>query len=193
MHTVKCKPQCSYQHGENMCSTAAVCMCISMVGKDACGDQRARVDRVMNVASKAHQQVKDRGGNELASVADVVKHLRLDGTKRVDFVEYIICDEGCTETKKTPTGYNEPTSCLISSKLLTQCLESRSGTGDVVAAILTCNGHSVCVSRTNHEYSLFDSGPSFLIVGMDDTEFNQKMNEFIVGGQCDVTVIYPRL
>jgi hypothetical protein len=182
-----------------MCSTAALCMCITMVGKKDGEDLRKRVENVMVVASNAHQRFKNTSGNQLASVADIVKHLGLDGfMKDVGFHEYIICEEGCNEmehtaAKKLPDGsflveHEEPISCLISRKLFTECLGSRSRKGGVVAAVLTCKGHSVAVSRKGEEYSLFDSGPSFLVVEMNDTEFNHKMDEFILD-QCDVTMI----
>jgi hypothetical protein len=179
-----------YSHGENMCSTAALCMCIAMVSKNACKDLCEQVASVMDIANNAHRHIRERSGNQLASVADIVKHMGLDGfMKHVGFHEYVICEEGCTEMTNTTPELEEPVSCLISRTLLTRCLASHSRGGRIVAAVLTCDGHSVSVSKKNDEYSLFDSGPSFLMVEMNATQFDEKMNEIIVG-QCDVTVIY---
>jgi hypothetical protein len=173
-----------------MCSTAALCMCVAMVGKNASADLRSLVGSVMLVASNAHERVKIKSGNQVASVADIIKHMDLNGfLKHVALHEYIICEEGCTEMVKTSTGHEEPASCLISRSLLAQCLASHDSNEGVVAAVLTCNGHSVSISSKQNEYSWFDSGPSFLMVGMNATEFDEKLNEFVVG-QCDVTVIY---
>jgi hypothetical protein len=202
MRVVKCHPQCSYKHGENMCSTAALCMCIAMVGKKHCQDLRKQVENVMVVASNAHQRFKNESGNQLASVADIVNYMGLGGfMKDVGFHEYIICGEGCNEMHQVAAQrladgsfvaeHEEPTSCLVARTLFTRCLVSHSRKGSVVAAVLTCNGHSVAVSSNGGEYSLFDSGPSFLVVGMNDTEFNDKLDDIIVD-QCDVTVIYSK-
>jgi hypothetical protein len=185
-----------------MCSTAALCMCIAMVGEKDCEDLCRQVDTVMVVASNAHQRFKSKSGNQLASVGDILNYMGLDGfMKDVGFHEYIICEEGCNEMNQTAAkrlpdgtflvGHEEAASCLISKTLFTRCLASHSRQGGVVAAVLTCNGHSVAVSSKDGSYSLFDSGPSFLVVGMNDPEFNAKLDEFIMD-QCDVTVIYSK-
>ena len=184
MRVVHCKSQHGYEHGENMCSTAALCMCIAMVGKGVGEGLRELVEDVMSVANSAHQRFQDKSGNQVASVADIVKHMELDGfMHKVKLVEYIICEDGCTEM----TEADEPTSCLISKQLLTRCLASRRGKLGTVAAVLTCGGHSVAVARKGDDYSLFDSGPSFLMVEMNTEQFNQQLDQFVVG-QCDVTL-----
>jgi hypothetical protein len=183
MRVVKGQPQCSYEHGENMCSTAALCMCVAMVSQEACQNVGMLLEHVMGVASNVHQRFKKKSIHQLASVADIVKHMDLeDFMHNTGFHEYIICEGGSTEMN---------VSCMISRTLFTQCLASHSLGGGVVAAVLTCNGHSVAVSRKHEEYSLFDSAPSFLMVEMNETQFDEKMNEIIVG-QCDVTVLYAQ-
>jgi hypothetical protein len=156
-----------------MCTTAALHMCVAVLRQEDMDNPGHIVRTVMHKASKSHGQFLGR----VPIMSNLLeKTLPIDGVC-VDVEEYVICEEfGCKELKD-----GKPTSYLISKIMLAPCLKSRT-------AILTCEGHSVCVWREDGLYGMFDSFPSRMTTEMTLGEFDEVVGCFITG-QCDVTLL----
>ena len=129
-------------------------------------------------------------GHNLTNVSDIVKHMKLQRFMgRIEMVEYVICEEGrFTQSKLDQvTGRLEPTSCFISIDILSDCLLPSIGDSRSVAAVITCNGHSVCISRKGDVYSFFDPSPSLFCLSMTREELYDIVAPIVVE-QSDVTV-----
>jgi hypothetical protein len=105
-------PQCSYEHGVNMCTSAALRMCMTILEEDVPEDFGALVNQVMRVACREHIRFK----GEPVSVSEIVKQIV---PKYVTSVEYCICETGCSEVDSD----GKPVSFMITRDLLIPCLD----------------------------------------------------------------------
>jgi hypothetical protein len=168
-----------------MCSSAAVCMSIRMLDKRMSERQwnASLVHTVMLAASATHSHF----GGQVTNVSEVLSHMGSQKSIPIDIkcVEYIVCENGCIDIEN-----GEPTSVMIDRKLFTHCLEHRLPS----STVLTCGGHSVCVSAHTDlvhpgvVYSLFDPGPSFLMLDMNQSQLEEQLDKIVVD-QCDITIM----
>jgi hypothetical protein len=177
-----------FENGDNMCTTASVLMSIALVRRSS-PPSPSFLENIMVQASRVHGRVELKYGGGTASAADVFDAVQY--LPDIAVSEYIICGSGSSTLfhRHPVTRRNEGTSCFISAHHLVDCLMPYFQTGRTVAAVLTCGGHSTCVSRTDGRYSFFDPMPSLLRIGMTSDEFIRLLG-FIVGDQCDVSVVH---
>jgi hypothetical protein len=175
------KGQDMYPFGDNMCTTAALHMCIELLQDEIKPGELRNLGHMMRHvmvrSSKAHAYFE----GSVPSLSVLLDKTLPTAGFSVEVGEYVICEEyGCKEFKD---GY--PTSYLISGVMLAPCLRR---VQRMCTAIMTCKGHSVCVWREGEHYGAFDSFPCRMTTGMTLGEFDELLNRFITG-QCDVTLL----
>jgi hypothetical protein len=149
-----------------MCSSAAVGMAISLLEVEE--DRQylhSFVHEVMLAGSEAHKCF----GNKAVSAAEVLAHGPKFNNAGILCEEYVLFEY--------LDGY-------INRATLMSCLKSHT----TCSAVLTCDGHSICISHRHGSYAFFDSTPSILMLQMKECELDTEIRNFIIG-QCDVMVL----
>lgn len=179
-------PQKSYIHGSMMCTSASVCMGVAAVTRAldvSCMDTDS-ISYVMHLAARAQGKVEQTlacGPGVALGVTQMIRALGADMQRvGVALQELVILRE------RPPTS---PASCLIALECLPERM-LRAG-DDVVACILTCNGHSICAISSKGMFALFDPGPSYVIMGLTGEALLAELTRAVRGAeQCDATILH---
>lgn len=194
------RSQGSYKNGDLMCTSASMCMAMSIISQkiNVCSDDGINliknINDVMNMASRAQGKIEvqmnneSRGGRDcytqrngeqvphcMISAKDMLCKLGIDiKAIGIGVREYVMCAEGQNTHLKLGNEkfpfQYEASSCFIMPEHLPECLISTEGYTYPLTCVLTSNGHSVCVTYANGRYSFFDPIPSIMIVDMNRTE-----------------------
>jgi hypothetical protein len=167
--TTRGRPQASYDNGNDMCTTAAVCMCVEIL-ENPTQTSSVLLGSAMSKASTIHRKIgKDLFTNQIIPQVSV----------KVKYVEYVICPN-------VDLGHEEfDTKFVVHKNSIPQLLKSTS----TKVGVLTCRGHTIAMSRSGEHYSVFDSEISYHTVGMTDRHIMEYLDRIIIE-QCDFTIIY---
>jgi len=126
-----------------MCTTASVIMCLAALCKvvTRLGLKRA-MDNSMAVASVLHGRLVSELGHRFMSVYDILNSPTMRGVRhRIDCEEVIVFPESLPHFGDA---------VLTTGDVLSKVDEDR-------CAVMTSNGHSMCIFKTSNLYHLFDS------------------------------------
>ena len=157
--TVIGKGQSAYQHGRLMCTTACMCMAVSFLSRQILPFSvdmhriAQQMGYIMQLASSCH------AGKGMISAAEALKEINLDrlGLKVREFVTFFPSNPGVCEESEP---FFVPWNSVVQSIIGTASKEK------AVAALITCNGHTVCimVQENTGGTCFFDPMPGMLLV-----------------------------